>query len=63
MTIRNLWDMCIGWKPYSKVCVYKGSELIYEGSFRQMRDCVLDAEVELFDVMDNGLAIFIMVIE
>lgn len=63
MTIRNLWDMCVGWKLYSKVCVYKRSELIYEGSFRRMQDCVLDAEVALFDVMDNGLTIFIMVIE
>lgn len=60
MTIRNLWDMYIGWKPITEARVYKGTKLIYEGVYRRMTEQVLHAQVHLFEMKDGGLVIFIM---
>lgn len=63
MTIRNLRDMYIGWKLNSKVRVYKGTVLIYEGGYLRMSERVLDAQVNQFDMKGSGLVIFIKEIE
>lgn len=59
MTIRKLWVTYNGWKLSSEVCVYKGTTLIYEGSYLWMPEDVKDAPVYQFDVKDSGLVIFI----